>query len=70
MIYTTNETREKERAIIREMYAKISHMPLNAFPEGLKDVQTLHRLLDSLDFQLVKEIREEKKRQGIPCIDQ
>lgn len=67
MIYTTNAAREAERRNIRDMHVKLAHIPLNVFPEGLKDVQTLTRLLNSLDYQLVKEIRDEKKRQGVAC---
>ena len=58
MMFYSNKARRTTREQIQDIHAKIANMPLNSFPDGLADVQTIHFLLRTLDDALRKEIKE------------
>ena len=60
MMFYTNKARSTAREQIKAIHAKIANMPLNSFPDGLADVQTIHFLLETLDNELRREIKENK----------
>lgn len=58
MLLYSNKARRAARESIQDIHGKVANMPLNAFPGGLADIQTIHLLLEILDRELRREIKE------------
>lgn len=58
MMYYSNKARMTARDTIADIHVKIANMPLSAFPGGLADVQAIHGLLEIMDGELRREIKQ------------